>query len=39
MATDALGTDDEEFANMNLAWLGARAAKLLDNSAILTSLI
>ena len=38
MATDALGTDDVEFANMNLAWLGARAAKLLDNSAILETL-
>ena len=35
MATDALGTDDVEFANMNLKWLGARAAKLLDNAAIL----
>lgn len=39
MATDALGTDDVDFANMNLAWLGARAARLLDNSNILTSVI
>jgi nicotinamidase-related amidase len=39
MATDALGTDDVDFANMNLAWLGARAARLLDNNDILTSMI
>jgi nicotinamidase-related amidase len=39
MATDALGTDDVDFANMNLTWLGARAAQLLDNNAILTSVI
>lgn len=39
MATDALGTDDVDFANMNLAWLGARAATLLDNESILTSVI
>jgi isochorismate hydrolase len=39
MATDALGTDDVDFANMNLTWLGARAARLLDNDAILTSVI
>jgi maleamate amidohydrolase len=39
MATDALGTDDVDFANMNLTWLGARAATLLDNDAILTSVI
>jgi nicotinamidase-related amidase len=39
MATDALGTDDVDFANMNLTWLGARAARLLDNHAILTSVI
>ncbi|CAB4902688.1 MAG: isochorismatase family protein [Actinobacteria bacterium] len=37
MATDALGTDDVDFANMNLAWLGARAATLLDNTEILAS--
>jgi nicotinamidase-related amidase len=39
MATDGLGTDDVDFANMNLTWLGARAAQLLDNNAILTSVI
>jgi nicotinamidase-related amidase len=39
MATDALGTDDVDFANMNLTWLGARAATLLDNDSILTSVI
>lgn len=38
MATEALGTDDVEFSNMNLKWLGARAAKLLDNAAILETL-
>ena len=38
MATDALGTDDVDFANMNLTWLGARAAKLLGNAAILESI-
>jgi hypothetical protein len=37
MATDALGTDDVDFANMNLAWLGARAATLLDNAEILAT--
>jgi nicotinamidase-related amidase len=37
MATDALGTDDVDFANMNLAWLGARAARLLDNAEIIAS--
>ena len=39
MATDALGTDDVEFANMNLTWLGARAAKLLGNAAILETVL
>jgi maleamate amidohydrolase len=39
MATDALGTDDVDFANMNLTWLGARAATLLNNDSILTSVI
>jgi maleamate amidohydrolase len=37
MATDALGTDDVDFANMNLTWLGARAARLLDNAEIIAS--
>jgi nicotinamidase-related amidase len=37
MATDALGTDDVDFANMNLTWLGARAATLLDNAEIIAS--